>query len=403
MQSFNPYDFLKRVHKPTLGEFLAAHGLLTEVDWAHMPSRDLAPMLEVWNQLSEDDRERMELIFRKVWLLGRTGDGIRCAIDLLTSPAYGEAVVEAVEQVPGLLGKALWIRQHHQDVFEEACELRVFDTWGRRTRWKRCDLPVDVAPDLGTDAREALRDQVSTFYQRTQGCGKRCTVHTVQRGDTYFWFLYPEDHSEEHLDYQDDEPEPIILHPAFQVIFAYEPARGSLEICARTVGDGRETLEAAFAESILHSRMPDQVEPPPVYTPQCLLDRHHVFTPVPGIHRVRVRSLRCLLLGARTRSRNPMVTINAGSSEDPDDIHHAIDRTIGPNRQREGLLHVVSATIQVWLEERNRRGNRKRVDFTITIPDGCNLEDDPEHRLIRDALVTWDLEASHAAVAASAP
>lgn len=402
MQSFNPNDFLRKVHKPTLGEFLAAHGMLTKVDWAHMPSRDLGPVQEAWSLLPEADRERMELIFRKVWILGRTNDGIRCAIDLSFDPVTGKGFADEVSHVPGLLGKALWIHQHHQDVFEDACELRAFDTWGRRTRWKRCDLPPGVAPDLGPAAQETLRAQVSTFYEQTQGCGKRCTLHTVQRGDTHFWFLYPEDHSEEHLDYQDDEPEPIILHPAFQVIFAYEPVRGSLEICARTVGDGRETLEAAFAASILHGRMPDQVNPPPVYTLQCLLDRHHVFAPIKGIHRVRIRSLRCLILGAGTKSRNPMNTFNAGTSDDPIDIYRTMDRIIGPHRQREGLLHVVSATIQVWLEETNRRGARKRVDFTITIPDGCNLEDDPEHRMIRDALVTWDLEAPHVPVAAPA-
>lgn len=401
MTSYNPHDFLRRINKPLLGQLLAKQNLLKDQPWDTMPSRDDQPVLKAWDLISEQDKERQERIFRKIWHLGRT-NGISIAID--EAQTQNLNIAEDLERVPGLLSKAMWIYLNHPSLFDRASEFLIFEAWGRRSRWKRNDLPLQTEPHLDVIATEALRSQVSAFYKRTEGCSKHCTIHALRRGEMFYWFLYPEDHSEEHLNYGDDgeEPETIILHPAFQVIFAFSPANGCLEVCARTKAEGRETLEAIFANTILHVQLPEQVTPTPVYTLQCLLDRNHTFSHVEGIAYVRVRTLRCQILGAGTKSRTPLNTFDAGLSDEPQDIHKAIDRLIGVNTPRGDKLHVVSATIQVFLNDCFSNGKRKHVDFTISIPDGCNLDDDPIHALIRASLVEWKLEVPHAATNAPA-
>lgn len=394
MTCYNPPDFLRRINKPLLGQFFAAHRLLEDVDWATMPSRDTAPVMSAWRRLTDQQHEAAEQIFRQIWHLGTT-EGIRIVIDEARHPALGanQHFASALEQLPGLLNKALWIYLYQISLFQRAGDFLTWDKWGRRTRWKRTDLPSHVTPDASEVATEALRARISAHYMATEGCGRQCTIDLHRRSNTHLWFLYPEDYSEEHLTYEDGALAPRTLHPAFQVIFAYDAFHGSLEICARSKADGRQQLEAIFADTILHLALAEQADTPATYTPTCLLHRHHVCRHGDGIAAVRIRSLRCLVHGAGTRSQGPLVTINAGASDDPRDIHHVIDRLIGPHTNRQELLSVRSATMEVFFDTLNRRGQRTRVEFTLTTPDGCTLEDTPEHLLIRRRLVEWGLEA----------
>jgi hypothetical protein len=401
--TYNPPDFLRRINKPLLGQFFAARGLLGDVAWATMPSRDTGPVMHAWRRLSDQQQEAAEQIFRQVWHLGTT-DGIRIAIDESRHPTFcpDQDLAGALEAEPGLLNKALWIYLHRISIFQRAGDFLTWDQWGRRTRWKRTDLPPHVTPDVSEPATEALRSRISAHYVATEGCGRQCTIDLHRRGSTHLWFLYPEDYSEEHLTYEDGALAPRTLHPAFQVIFAYDARHGSLEVCARSKAAGRQQLEAIFAETVLHQTLPEPVDARPTYTPACLLDRTHVCRHGDGIAAVRVRSLRCLVHGAGTRARGPLVTFNAGASEDPRDIHHVIDRLIGAHTNRHELLSVRSATLDVFFDTLNRRGQRTRVEFTITTPDSCSLDDTPEHQLIRSRLVAWGLEAPGVAAARQA-
>ena len=81
----------------------------------------------------------------------------------------------------------------------------------------------------------------------TEGRGKNCVVEPFRRGELDYFFAYPEDYSQQSIEWVNGEFDRRPHNPAFEVIYVYSQKEGSLDLnfrgsykCHRTAsGDVR--------------------------------------------------------------------------------------------------------------------------------------------------------------------
>ena len=54
-------------------------------------------------------------------------------------------------------------------------------------------------------AGKALADRIRNYFHRTEGRGKNCVVETFRRGELDYFFAYPEDYSQQSIEWVDGE------------------------------------------------------------------------------------------------------------------------------------------------------------------------------------------------------
>jgi hypothetical protein len=87
---------------------------------------------------------------------------------------------------------------------------------------------------------------------RSEGRGRECTVEIFSRGDTDYYFAYPDDFVQNVITHDDGgELSSRTFRQTLLVVFAYNRTEGSLETFAKLSKKAKEALEVAFAKCVL--------------------------------------------------------------------------------------------------------------------------------------------------------
>jgi len=257
---------------------------------------------------------------------------------------------------------------------------------------KRKNLPQRPAAVDEASIRQ-LAELIRNYFHHTEGRGKNCVVEPFRRGELDYFFAYPEDYSQQSIEWVNGEFDRRPHNPAFEVIYVYSQKEGSLDLNFRGARKAVEPLQGIFASAILKL---DEVPPDPederIYDLTPLLDRsfEFVFDIGSGIEKVTVKKLR---LSSRVK-KGDRITLEADSSENPYAVYDLLDQV------RKSLsLHMYNLT-QVELAASvvvDLNKPAKRMSIRITYPNSCSLKYDEIDLKLRDMLEASGIEPKEAA------
>ena len=115
---------------------------------------------------------------------------------------------------------------------------------------KRNDLP-HLTPHVETEYTEQLEQAISKYFYKKEGRGRNCKVEVFRRHEKEYFFAYPEDYAQSGIEWVRNQLSNRSRNPAFEIIFVYTQAEGSLDIYAPRNTKSVPQLQQIFADTIL--------------------------------------------------------------------------------------------------------------------------------------------------------
>ena len=254
--------------------------------------------------------------------------------------------------------------------------------WRKRTQLPHVPAAVDEA------SLQALAAGLSTYFRRTEGRGTHCVVEPVRRGALDYFFAYPEDYSQQGVEWVDDQLGPRPHHPAFEVVYVYSQPDGSLDVNVRGARTAVEPLQGLFAAAILKQpALPPDPTDDRVYDLNPLRDPgfEFVYDSGSGIQDVVVTKLR---LASRV-TKGDRLTIEADAASHPTAVYDLLAR-LGPALPLH-LYHVTQVELVASVITESSQPPQ-RVTMCLTHPNACSLPYDDLGLTLRAMLHASEIE-----------
>jgi hypothetical protein len=238
------------------------------------------------------------------------------------------------------------------------------------------------------DGRKALAEQIRSYFHRTEGRGKNCVVEALRRGERDYFFAYPEDYSQQSIEWVDGKFGRRPHNPAFEVIYVYSQKEGSLDLNIRGSHKAIEPLQGMFATAILKlPELPPDPKDERIYNLNPLRQRSFdfVFDVGSGIQDLAVKKMR---LSSKVK-KGDRVTLEADASGNSKAIYDLLDQ-IGKSVPV-NLYNVTQVELAASvMVDANKPP--KSVAFRITYPNSCSLKYDGLDLKLRDMLEASGIE-----------
>ena len=386
---YSTRSFFRQIPNDLLARYFEGRGLFGDLDFAAMKETRPDELFTAWLELPEDERNAMDAEFREifemscekgVWaILDEARWKWRDASDELT------AFVETLSSLPGHYHRAMVTFMDYPECWRGATRFYHADAlpyWRKRKHLGHRPAAVDVA------SLDQLAHLIRTYFHRSEGRGNNCVVEPFRRGELDYFFAYPEDYSQQQIEWVNGAFAQRPHNPAFEVIFVYSQQEGALDLNFRGPYRAVEPLQGMFTTAILKlDRLPPDPKDERVYDldPLCRREFEFVYDVGSGIERVAVRKLR---LSSRSR-RGDRITVEADTSIRPDAVYDLLEK-VG----RSTPLHLYRVT-QVELAasvvmDAERPG--KRVRIRMTYPNSCSLKYDERDLKLRAMLEASGIE-----------
>ena len=382
-------DFFLQTPNALLARYFHERELFSDLDFAAMKETKPDALFEAWLGLPEEQRKAMDAEFQEIFELS-CEKGFRAIIDearwqMQADPQGLAAFVEALSALPNHYHRAMGTYPDHPECWKGATRFYHADTlpyWRKRKNMGRQPAAVDEA------SLQQLADQIRNYLHRTEGRGNNCVVEPFRRGELDYFFAYPEDYTQQSIEWVDGEFAPRPHNPAFEVIFVYSQKDGTLDLNFRGSRKAVEPLQGMFATTILKlEELPPDPKDERIYDLSQLGKRgfDFVYRIGSGIEEVAVRKLR---LSSRF-NRGERITLEADTSDDSKAIYDLLDK-IG----KATPLHLynvtqveIAASVVVDVDK-----PAKIIPIRITYPNSCSLKYDELGMKLRDILEASGIE-----------
>jgi hypothetical protein len=368
-----------------LARYFHGRGLFGNLDFSTMKDTRPDELFEAWLALPDDQRKGMDAEFRDIFEMS-CEKGF-CAIrDEAGWQLEAEPYEEFVDKLAALANhyeRAMVTYLDHNECWEGATRFYHADTL---SYWrKRKNMPHQPAAVHEDDRRE-LADRIRTYFHHTEGRGNNCVVEAFRRGERDYFFAYPEDYSQQSVEWVDGQLGRRPHNPAFEVVYIYTQNEGSLDLNYRGPRKSIEPLQAMFASAILKlNELPTDPDDERVYDLSPLLNRDFsfVYDVGSGIQTVAVKKLR---LTSRLKKSN-RITLEADASGNSKAIYDLLDK-IGVSLPLYYVTQVeLGASVVVAANKPS-----KSVTVRITYPNSCSLKYDELDLKLRDMLEASGIE-----------
>jgi hypothetical protein len=386
---YSASEFFRQMPNHLLARYFAARAGLLDVDFTSLGETQPAELFNAWLELPESQRNVMDAELQQIFDLS-CEDGW-CAIrdeanwHLQDTPEQFAEFVEKLSALPSHYERAMVTFLDHNDYWQGATLFYHADTL---SYWrKRKGFPHQSA-SVHEDGRKALADAIRNYFHRTEGRGKNCVVEAYRRKDRDYFFAYPEDYSQQSVEWVNDSFERRPHNPAFEVIYVYSEKDGRLDLYFRGAYKAIEPLQGMFAETILKlPELPPDPKDERVYdlNPLRQRDFQFVYEPGSGIERVVIKKLR---LSSRIK-HGDRITLEPDTSKSSQAIYDLLDK-VGqcvPLKLFNVTQVELSATVNVAADKPS-----KQVTFRITHPNSCSLRYDDLGLKLRDMLTASGIE-----------
>jgi hypothetical protein len=380
---YSPKQFIRQVPNAQLRTFFERRGELTDFGWDELKEMDADPVFEAWQALPEASRNDVERWFRAIADLA-TAEGVQTLIE--EGQFHQVDLTVPFGDLKGQHEKAFWVYLNHEKVFVSAGRLNRADHLNGRY-WRRRNLPA-IKPDITHPTRDLMAAAISKFYRDNQGRGEHCRVEVfLRRENLHYFFAYPADYANTVVIYDDEGSLAWQLQKAaFEVIFAYNEASGSLDVFVQGDKTIRRALEEIFANLVLKIELPAEDPAAKPFELNGLRSREFDFPtdPEDNIKSVRVKSLRLSVVGPGFGR----ITLESEARTKRGDVYDLMERALDHKRLSTEMVVVTKVTLQVAF---GAAGRDRVVTFEIASPDSCNLKDKPDHLKIKEYLKRWGI------------
>ena len=244
--------FFRGMPNALLGRYFHGKGLFADLDFGAMKQTRHDALLAAWAALPDATRDALDAELGVVHALCDEG-GWRALQDAARELLGDEATAAFVTALAALEDHAaqamtafldhrnLWLwaeRYHHAD---------------RLAYWKKLHnlARVDLTPAESEAACGALTSALCAYFLKEEHRGRNCRVEHYRRGSKDYFFAFPRDHATEAVEWISDDMTRRPHSPAFELIFVYERARGSLDLYCRSAPKAVRPLQEIFATTVL--------------------------------------------------------------------------------------------------------------------------------------------------------
>ncbi len=386
---YSTREFFRQMPNALLARYFEARGVLGELDFSAMKEAAPKELFAAWLELSDIARNEMDAEFREIFEMS-CDKGTLAIIDEAQWHHAGDADVHTIF-VDGLAAlanhyeRAMVTFLDHNKLWKGATLFYHADTlsWWR----KRGHLPhVQAAVDR--PSLKELASLIRNYFHHTEGRGNNCVVEPFRRGGLDYFFAYPEDYSQQSIEWVDGRFGRRSHNPAFEVIYVYSQIDGTLDLNFRGSYKAVEPLQAMFAMAILKlPELPPDPKDGRVYdlTPLRQPGFKFVFDIGSGIQDVAIRKLR---LSSKLK-KGERIAVEADPSGDSSAVHEVLDR-IG----KAVPLHMYNVTqVELTASMVTDPGKpAKAITIRVTHPNSCSLKYDPVGLKLRDMLHASGIE-----------
>jgi hypothetical protein len=389
IRHYSTKEFFRQMPNALIGRYFQRRGLFENLDFAAMKEAHPDELFTAWLKLPNRQRNTMDAELRDIFEMS-CEKGFHAILDEAGwhLAADSKAQMEFVGKLAALANhyeRAIVTFLDHPQFWKGATLFYHADTlpyWRKRKNLPHQPAALDVA------SRHELAHLISTYFHHTEGRGKNCVVELFRRRELDYFFAYPEDYSQQSVEWVDGEFARRPHNPAFEVIYVYSQKEGSLDLNFRGPHKAVEPLQGMFATAILKlAELPSDPKDERVYDLNQLRQKsfHFVFDVGTGVQGVAVKKLR---LSSKVK-RGDRVTLEADASGGPGAIYELLDK-IGKSLP----LHLYNVT-QVELAASvmvDATKPPKSVAIRITHPNSCSLKYDELDLKLRDMLECSGIE-----------
>jgi hypothetical protein len=386
---YSSKDFFRQMPNALLARYFHGQELFGEMDFATIKETKPDELFTAWLNLPDYQRNTMDAEFRDIFEMS-CEKGFRAIIDeaswqLRETPEAFMSFVEMLSALPNHYERAMITFLDYNTFWRGATRFYHADTlpyWRKRKNLSHQPAAVDE------DSLKQLAGLIRNYFHHTEGRGKNCVVEPFRRGELDYFFAYPEDYSQQSIEWVNGEFGRRPHNPAFEVIYVYSKKEGSLDLNFRGTYKAIEPLQGMFATAILKF---DELPPDPkdarIYDLAPLLQKSFDFTyPVgSGIENVTVKKLR---LSSRVK-KGDRITLEADTSENSYAVYALLDqiRKSLPLNMYNVTQVELSASFVVDTDK-----PAKLVTIRITYPNSCSLKYDEIGLKLRDMLEASGIE-----------
>jgi hypothetical protein len=382
---YSTRDFFRQIPNRLLAEYFRRRGLFVDLDFDSLPETRPHELFAKWLALPDANRDAMDAQFRDVQELS-CEKGFRALIDeasyhFSAQPEIFDAFVERLSTLANHHERAMTAFLEYPEFWRGATHFYHADAlhfWRKRKNLPHVPAAVDNAS--AEELAAAMRD----YFHRSEGRGRNCVVEQFRRDSRDYFFAYPEDFSQQSVEWVNGEFGRRPHNPAFEVVFAYSELEGTLDLNFRGARYAVEPLQRMFARAILKLEdLPPDAKDERVYDLNPLKDRRFqfVFDDASGIGDVFLKRIR---LASKVRP-GTRLTIEA----DRNSIYDELEQ-IGKARPLD--LYNVTQVELTAMVQRAPDEPPKAVAIRVTYPNSCSLKYDPLDLMLRDMLRASGIE-----------
>jgi hypothetical protein len=370
---YSARDFFRQMPNVLLARYFQDKGLFGDFDFAAMKEGKPDELFDAWLALADGQRRELNVEFQDIFEMS-CENGFRAIIDeagwqLQEDPDDLTSFIEKLSALPNHYERAMITFLDHNTFWRGATRFYHADTlpyWRKRKNISNLPAAVDVA------SLQQLAGLIRNHFHHKEGRGKNCIVEPFRRGELDYFFAYPEDYSQQSIEWVDGEFGRRPHNPAFEVIYVYSEKEGSLDLNFRGSYKAIEPLQGMFAQAILKL---DELPPDPrderVYDLNPLLHKgfNFIYDAGSGIERVTVKKLR---LSSRVK-RGDRITLEADPSYNPDAVYDLLDQI--KTSLRLSMYNVTQVELAASVVA-DADKPAKTVTIRITHPNSCSLRYD---------------------------
>ncbi|MDA1230228.1 MAG: hypothetical protein O2856_05600 [Planctomycetota bacterium] len=387
MSRFSIPTVLKRVPRELLAQFFESYGHKELVELCGEPQPvDSDQILLTMEDLEPEQYDALEAGLHEVCDLA-----CESGTNALIEAAFESGHFDFASELPdrGWYHKSMWCLVHYKSIFVKA--LLIHEIGGYSFWRKRTDLPQ--RPVVMDDRnRKELRNGISDVFMQYQGRGKQASVFSVSRKGIDFVIVYLDDFLMD-VQFHDEQGRltPGSMRPTFQVVFAFNPSEGSLEVYAPKVpAKVKSQLEQVFAWVFLEVHLPPWNKKA-AYELDHLKDRSYSLATDPeDAICIRISKMRLSSLCGDRR-----IILDAGSAGKLEDVHEMMEDYLNAKEFPKSHFHITQATLRFeFLALPERKSGS--ATFDVTWPSSCGVRTQrPELvAIIQKYLKRWKIDRS---------
>lgn len=384
---YSTKDFFRQIPNALLARYFHEQKLFKDLDFAAMKEGNPAALFETWLLLPDNQRNAMDTVFHEIFVMS-CEKGFTAIIDeagFQFNDNDFTIFVERLSALPNHYQRAMITFLDHNTCWKGATRFYHADTlpyWRKRKNLPQKKAAVDDA------SIQQLAKLISNYFHHTEGRGKNCVVEPFRRGELEYFFAYPEDYSQQSIEWVDGEFDCRPHNPAFEVIYVYSQSEGSIDLNYRGSYKAIEPLQGMFAEAILKlDKLPPDPKDSRVYDLAPLLQKSFdfTFTTGSGVEKVIVKKLR---LSSRVK-KGDRITLEADTTQKSDAVYTLLDQISKTLPMSMYNITQVELAASVVVDADKPA---KMVTFRITYPNSCSLKYDELDLKLRDMLEASGIE-----------